>query len=192
MTVTTRPLTAREVLFPGSDPETALAARLRRQEIARGAVGRVRRLTAAALAAVDDEIAAVIDAVLGVEIGGALVTGWRRRTDLVSAGQRTVAAPGTEEIVVLQSHAVRWRYRPAVDVLVDGRRVTTIELALEVVYDVRGAVAIVRGGELVAVRSGDVALSATLWVSEQEVAREERTVEAALLVTVDPPVRLAP
>lgn len=188
-----RPLLARAFLFQdatGVDTAETLADRLGQRDVTRSALGRLPRLGGTALRAVNREVATVVDALLGLDLGTALVSGWRKYSDLTSAAERTLAVPGSEEVVVLASHRVVWPYRPHIDLLVDGKKVTTIDVELRLVFDLNGVVAVVRLGELVAVRCGDCAIDAVLSVQGQPVAQQHGRIDLALVVQVDPAVPL--
>ena len=87
---------------------------------------------------------------------------WRRYSALTSAAERTLAAPGSEEVVLLATHRVTWTYEPHIDLLVDGRKVTSLELQMTVVFDLHGVAAVVQLGDLVALRGGGCLITATL------------------------------
>lgn len=188
-----RPLLARAFLFQdatGVDTAEALANRLGQRDVTRSALSRVPRLGGTALRAVNREVASVVDALLGLDLGTALVSGWRAYSDLTSAAERTLALPGSEEVVVLASHRVVWPYRPHIDLLVDGKKVATIDVELRVVFDLHGVVAVVRLGEIVALRCGDCAIDAVLTVEGKPVAQQHGRIDLALVVPVDPAIPL--
>jgi hypothetical protein len=188
-----RSLTARAFLLgdaTGTDTADRLAHELSQREVTRSAFSGLPRLYGSALRAVTHEVATVADALLGFDLGTALVAGWRKHSDLTSAARRTLAAPGNEDVVVLATHRVVWPYRPHIDVFVDGRKVTTIDVELRAVFDLHGVVAVVRHGALVGLRCGDCVISAVLTVEGTPVAHQQRRLDVALVVDVDPPIPL--
>lgn len=188
-----RRLAARTFLFQearGVDTSELLATRLGEREVIRSALSSLPRLGGTALRAVDREVATVADALLGVDLGTAFLSGWRKHSDLTRAAERTLAVPGSEDVVSLASHRVVWSYRPHIDLFVDGAKVATIDIELRVVFDIRGVVAVVRGGELVALRGGDCMVDAELTVEGRPVARKEGRMDLGLIVQVDPPIPL--
>jgi hypothetical protein len=154
------------------------------------AVGRAHRLTGPDVSAVDGEIAAVADRLLDVDLGGALASAWRRHAELTAAAERTRAAPGSEEVVILATHRVTWDYRPRIDVLVDGRAVTSLDLALRATFDLHAVVAVVRLGELVALRAGDCDLGASLAVEGVPLAQRQARLPVGAVVAVTPGIPL--
>jgi hypothetical protein len=190
---TTRPVTARTFLFQhdkGADTAEVLAGKLSARRVARSALGGRRRLSGSALGAVDREIATVADGLLNVDFKVPLVSGWRKYSDLTQAAKRTLAVPGSEEVVVLAAHRVIWACRPHIDLLVDGQRVSTIDFDMRVVFDLHGVVAVVRLGGLVALRSGECTIAAVLGLDGQPLAQRQRRMDLALVIQVDPTIPL--
>jgi hypothetical protein len=93
-----------------------------------------------------------------------LLRGWREHRDIVSAARRTLAAPGSTELVGMSAHEVTLDQRPSVNVLVDGHQVASLQLGLSIVFDVNAVLLGIGGGRLVAVRSGRCDITATLAV----------------------------
>ena len=187
----TRPLTARTFLLGRAteDGTEVLAGALREHQVAGAAVGG-RRLSRSAVRAVDAEIAAVAARLLDLPLGDALVSAWRTYGALVTAAERTSAMPGSEEVVVLATHRVAWSYDPHLDLLVDGVRVTTLDFELGVTFDLDGVVAVVRQGELVALRAGECTITASLTLRETTLAHRRARTHAAVVLPLEPPVRL--
>jgi hypothetical protein len=65
-----------------------------------------------------------------------LVAGWREHHDLTAAAQRTLAGPGSTELVSLATHRVSTEQQPYVTVLIDGHRVATVQLGLSLAFGV--------------------------------------------------------
>ena len=187
-----RPLTARAVLFPDDGPgETGgLSSALDATGVARAGLARVARIPAAALGTVESEVGTVAGDLLDLDIGDAVVLGWRRYTALTAAAARTLAARGTEEVVALATHRVSSTYTPSVDVLVDEVKVNTLEFALSLQFEIRGLSAVVRGGDLVALRGGDCLLTARLTLEGAQLAHKERPVDLSVVVPLTSPIAL--
>lgn len=188
----TPPLTAAVFLFPDEEPGsgTGLSAALGMTGAARTVLARVGRLPAAALTAVDQELGTVTSGLMDIDLGDAVVLGWRKYSALVEAARRTLASPGSEEVVVLATHRISSTYRPSVDVTVDNLKVNTFEFLLSVQLDIRGLSAVVRGGDLVALYGGDCLVTATLTLEGAQLAHRERTVDLRLMVPLRRPVAL--
>ena len=101
-----------------------------------------------------------------------------------------IAVPGSEEVVVLATHRVAWSYDPHLDLLVDGVRVTTLDFALGVTFDLDGIVAVVRQGELVALRAGECTITASLTLQGATLAHRRARMHAAVVLPLRPPVPL--
>lgn len=111
-------------------------------------------------------MAAVIDSFLGLDLFDVAAGGWRKHADLTAAARRTRAAPGSEEVLALATHEITSRHRPYVDVLMDGVKIGTLEVGLDLAFRISGLVAVVRNAELVAVRSGACVLDGSLTVQQ--------------------------
>ena len=110
------------------------------------------------------EAATTAAALLKVDLTDVLVHGWREHRDIVSTARRTLAAPGSTELLSLATHEVTMDKRPSINVLVDGHRVATLELGLSVVFDINGVLLGIGGGRLTAVHSGRCEITGTLAV----------------------------
>jgi hypothetical protein len=106
---------------------------------------------------------------LNADLIGFLVSGWQKHREVIAAARRTVAAPGSIELVDLATHQITATQRPAVNLLVDNRQTATVELGLSVVFTVSALVAGIRGGRLVAVHSGRCNVTANLAVQDTQV-----------------------
>jgi hypothetical protein len=189
----TPPLTALVFLSgdaEGDDTAEFLARELGQHDVARSALSGLRRISGPALHAVDCEIATVAAGLLDLGLGGAVVRAWRKYTAMTEAAERTLAVSGSEEVVVLATHRVTWTYQPHIDLLVDGKKITTFDFEMTVVYDLDSVVAVVRRGELVALRGGDCAITATLTLEGATLAQRQGRMDAALVVSLDRPIAL--
>ena len=106
---------------------------------------------------------------LNADLIGFLVSGWQKHREVIAAARRSVAAPGSIELVDLATHQITATQRPAVNLLVDNRQTATVELGLSVVFTVSALVAGIRGGRLVAVHSGRCDVTANLAVQDTQV-----------------------
>jgi hypothetical protein len=133
----------------------------------------VERLPEAARNAAAREVTAASAGLLDLNLIDLLVAGWREYRDLTSAARRTLAAPGSSELVQLATHRVSVSQRPYVALLVDGRQVATVQLGLSVVFDVSAVLLGVRAGLLVGVHTGSCDVSATLTIDDIDVASKQ-------------------
>ena len=190
--MSTSPRTARSLLFddPPAGQPAGLAAALTDDDAFRAGVGGVRRLGASGVRAVTAEVGEVADGLLEIDLGDALVLGWKRHAALLDAGRRTLAEPGSEEVVLLAGHTVTSHHDPSVDLVVDGYVVNSFELEVGIDFLVTGVAAVVRAGCLVALRSGRCDVTVTVRLEGATLVRRQRTFDAALLLSLPHPVTL--
>jgi hypothetical protein len=119
-------------------------------------------------AAIRETIGAAKD-LLNADPIGYLVSGWQKHREVIAAARRTMAAPGSIELVDLDTHQITTTQRSAVSLLVDDRPTATVELGVSVMFTVSALVAGIRGGRLVAVHSGRCKVTGTLAVQDTEV-----------------------
>jgi hypothetical protein len=168
---------AGEILSPGGDQNLGRAlAQL--PEMTRKAAGQEAATTAAAL--------------LKVDLVGVLVRGWREHRDIVSAARRTLAAPGSTELVSVSSHEITLDQRPSISVLVDGQRVATLQLGLSIVFDLNALLLGISGGRLTGVRSGRCDITATLAVPGTDLFVRRAHLELPGVISLRRGIRLLP
>jgi hypothetical protein len=188
----TGPLSARVFLF---DDATETVEALTRSFIdcgvANSAIRGLRSVSASGLQAVDREIATVTDGLLNLDFGEILMSGWRKYTELTTAAERTLATPGSEELVVLATHRVVSTHHPSIDLLVDGVKVHTFVFELKVVFDLNGVIAVLRHGDLVALRGGQCVITVTLTLegTPLELSRKGH-IDLALVIQLHRPIPL--
>ena len=133
----------------------------------------VEKLPQAARDAAAREVTAATAGLLDIDLIDLLVAGWREYQDLTSAARRTLAAPGSTELVRLVTHRVSVSQQPYVAILVDGHQVATVQLSLSVVFDVSAVLARVRAGKLAGVHTGSCDITATLAIDDIDVASKK-------------------
>ncbi len=168
---------AREILSPGGDQNFGRA---------------LAHLSETTRKAAAQEAATTMAALLKVDLIGVLVRGWREHRDIVSAARRTLAAPGSTELVSMSTHEVRVDQRPSVSVLVDGQPVATLELGLSIVFDVNALLLGISAGRLVAVRSGRCEITATLAVQGTDLLVRHAHLELPGVISMRRGIRLLP
>jgi hypothetical protein len=184
----TQPRTASAFLFDDEDTGRALAQALDQHGVLGSldtALGLVAQTTREAAG---DQVAAVADGVLALDLGDLVIAGWRKQGQLAAAGERTAANPGTSELVELATHRVSSVHHPYVELLVNDVRVTTVNFELDLQFEVKALVATVRDGHLVSLHSGDCDLAATL--TAEGVRLASRRKQFSLPVVVRWPLRL--
>lgn len=164
MTTTVGPLTVRSLLLgeAHSDIEELLAATAQRHGIGTTVGRAVGGLGQAGRSAVCQEVAHVAQSLLDTDITDVLLHAWKKNQLIGAACQRTAARPAGEELVELATHTIRSTHRPCVEVFVDDVLITTVDLALSLTFVVHGLLAVVRGGQIVALRAGTCQATAAL------------------------------
>jgi hypothetical protein len=182
--------TALDLLFGSADPPEALA----REILALGGdqtLG-LGNLPPEIRAAAVREAATVAAGLLQVDLIEVLVSGWREYRDIVGAARRTLAAPGSTELVSLVTHQVTAAQQPSVSVLVDRRRVATLQLDLSIVFDIAGLLAGISGGRLIALHSGRCDVTVTLAVQGTELLTRRVHLELPGVIATGHGIRLLP
>jgi hypothetical protein len=177
-----QPLTASAFLFDDEDTGPALARALDEHGVLDSldtALGLVAQTTREAAG---DQVAAVADGVLGLDLGDLVVAGWRKQGQLAAAAERTAANPGTSELVELATHRISSVHHPYVELLVNDVRVATVNFELDLEFEVKALVATVRDGHLVSLHSGDCDLAATLTAEGVRLASRRRHFDLPLVV----------
>ena len=188
-----RTLTALDVLFgPDTDAARTLADEILSpgagQELGR-ALAHLPEMTKKAAA---QQAGTTVAALLKVDLTGVLVRGWREHRDIVSAARRTLAAPGSTELVSMATHEVTLEQRPSVSVLVDGQQVATLRLGLSIVFDVNALLLGISGGRLVAVHTGNCDITATLAIQGADVLIRNAHLDLPGVISLRRGIRLLP
>lgn len=187
------PLTAADLLFGSSAgaPE-ALARQISSAGRAQSLGRALERLPRVTREAAIREAAAAAAALLKVDLIDVLVSGWRDHRDITAAARRTLVTPASKELVGLAPHRVTTIQQPSVSILIDGRRVHTLQLGLSILLDVTGLVAGVAVGRLAGVHSGRCEIGVALTVHEIEILTRRSHLELPGVIAVKSGVRLLP
>jgi len=192
-TATTRPDTTLTLLF---GPDEQILDTLTHAIMSGGADGNldraVQKLPEATRGVAAREISAATADLLDINLIDLLIAGWRQYQDLTSAARRTLAAPGSTELVQLATHRVSVSQRPYVALLVDGHQVATVQLSLSVVFDVSAVLARVRAGKLAGVHTGSCDITATLAIDDIDVTSKQAHLELPGEITLKQELRLLP
>jgi hypothetical protein len=187
------PLTAADLLFGSSAgaPE-ALARRISSAGRTHSLGRALERLPRVTREAAIREAAAAAAALLKVDLIDVLVAGWRDHRDITAAARRTLVTPASKELVGLAPHRVTTIQQPSVSILIDGRRVHTLQLGLSILLDVTGLVAGVAMGRLAGIHSGRCEIGVALTVHEIEILTKRSHLELPGVVALKSAVRLLP
>ncbi|GAA1602096.1 hypothetical protein [Catellatospora bangladeshensis] len=149
--------TVRDILFgellPGEAGAAAREVERAAERLAEaGVVGEGPQTPAPALARA---VLAKVTELLDIEVSDLLVGAWRTRSALLAAARETYAQPGLRREVGIRSFTMPWEYEADVDVVVDGRTVSTLTAAVTVQLTVTALAAVVEAGRLTALTAGD-------------------------------------
>jgi hypothetical protein len=164
-------------LFPASD-ETRLKLEKVVEQAAGGEkrkAGPLRTLSAVARRALVDEIETKLRMVVGETLAELVMGGWRTHLAIKQAIQKSLNEPGVDQVVPLRNHTITASRSHDLDVDVDGVRVMTLTAQLIVRLQLYDAVAVVRDGHVVAVRSGQAKAVGTVTVEGVEVVQRSLT-----------------
>jgi hypothetical protein len=187
------PLTAADLLFGSSaDAPQALAGQI--VSVGRGQnLGRVLKyLPRVTQEAAIGEAALAAAVLLKVDLIDVLVAGWCEHRDIYSAARRTLATPGSKELVGLAPHRISTVQQPAVSILVDGQRVHTLHLGLSIIFEITGLVAGISGGRLAGLHAGRGELGVALTIHEIEVLAKRTHLELPGMMALRSGLRLLP
>jgi hypothetical protein len=124
----------------------------------------------------------LLSSLLGKPFGELLVGGWQQSRKLMDAAQRSLQHPGVPELVSLDPHSVTVRQGPKIEVVIDGRPVTTIDIKLVITFTLSALDARIRDGAIVAFDSGRVVIESSLAVQGVDVAHGRVELDAHAVV----------
>jgi hypothetical protein len=136
------------------------------------------------------EVRAAVAGLLNINLVDLLLEGWRQYRDLTSAAQRTLASPGSSEVVRLATHRVTAEQQPQVSVLVNGHQAATIRFRVSMVLDISALLATIKAGLLVTVHAGRCDISVTLAIDGIDVAAKQARLELPGAIECTPGIRL--
>lgn len=135
----------------------------------------LRMLGAVARQALVEEIEAKLRTVLSETLGDLVVGGWRTHAAITQAARKSRHEPGVDQVVPLRNHTITADRHHELDIEVDGARVITLTTRLGVRLQLHDAVAVVRDGRLVAVRSGQARAIGSVTVEGVELVQRTLT-----------------
>jgi hypothetical protein len=136
------------------------------------------------------EARAAVAGLLDFSLIGVLVSAWRTHHDLTTAARRTLAVPGSTELVTLAEHQITSATHPYITVFVDGYNVATIHLDLSLLFDIRALLAGIHDGRLTAMHSGHCDVTATLAIDHADVTSKQVSFQLPGVIPLNPGIRL--
>jgi hypothetical protein len=160
----------------------ALAHALDEQGVFSSLGGALKDLSRAGRGAASGQLATVAHGLLDLDLGDLVVGAWRKYADLTAAAKRTFANPDSSEVVELATHCITSTHRPSVELFVDDVHVATVRFELCVEFVVKGLVATVAHGHLIALHSGTCDVTGRLAAEGRELIKREAHLELPLLL----------
>lgn len=117
-------------------------------------VGRTTGLADVDRRAMTNTVAEKLKDALDVGINQILLSAWSQHRDLINDLERSRELKGETILVPLADHTIRSTHHPAVEVMVNDRRVAAFKFNANLMMRIRRAVVKVEGGELVGVEAG--------------------------------------
>ena len=138
----------------------------------------LRTLGAVARRALLEETEAKLRMVLSDSLVDVMVGGWRAHAAIAQAVRKSRSQPDVDQVVPLRNHTITAHRQHNLDIEVDSVAVMTLCAELVMAVQLYDAVAIVRDGHLIAVRSGTAKADGRVTVDRVEVV--QRTVNFPL------------
>lgn len=139
----------------------------------------LQKLGAVPRRALITEIEAKLRMVIDETLADILLGGWSTYLPVTQAIRKSRGQPGVDQVVPLSKHTIKTDHRHNLDIEVDTFPVMTLPVHLGMRVEPHDAVAVVRDGELVAVRSGQAKADGTVSVNGVKLAQRTLTIPLA-------------
>jgi hypothetical protein len=190
ITIDDGPATVRSVLFPTGDLTVSKSI----GDVLTSSVTSIdwATLGASTGAAVRKDFVDALHALLNVSLGDVLAAGWHGHTALRAAAERTGQPPGSAENVELVPHRISHSASPYVEVLLNGVEVGRVTCTLTVNFEIAVLAGRVDHGRLVALHSGDAAVTVAVGLAGTTIATSEpHTIHLPLDLALGDGIQLA-
>jgi hypothetical protein len=178
--VTTKPSTIGGLLFPGAGTDLEIQQLLDDRGVLETAVGRQGRIRNGLIRAAAAEVGSVVASLLDMDLVDVLVSGWKKYGALSTAAEETLWSPGEERWIDLATHRIASTHAPSVELILDGLKIGSIDFEIELGATIQALRAVVSGGKLTGVRSGQIDLSAKLSCEGVELKSITHKIDASL------------
>ena len=184
------PTTSARLFGETQDTGQALAQALDEKGVLGSLGAALQQVSQAGRQAADRQVATVAHGLLDLDLGDLVVAGWRKQAALAAAVERTIANPGSTEVVELATHRITSVHRPFVELLINDIHVATVHFELHIEFAIKALVVTVHNGHIVCLHSGACDVTATLSAEGVRLARRQEHFELPLLIRW--PLRLHP
>lgn len=130
------------------------------------------------------EVERISDELLNLNLTDVLLGALSTYEELRAAGQRTITAADSEELVELLSHQITLRSQPSIDLLVNDVNAATVHMVLSLVIDIQALTATVREGRLTALHVGRCDVDASVNIEGTTVARKQAQLQLPISVSL--------
>jgi hypothetical protein len=120
------------------------------------------------------ELADATTEFMSMNLADVAAAGWKKYDALKKAARRTRDDPDAKELVSLTTHKIASSHHPSVDLFLDGKRIATVDIELEVALTVAGMIAVVKQGKLTDIQSGSCTASGSLAVQGIDMIKRQR------------------
>jgi Protein of unknown function (DUF2510) len=120
------------------------------------------------------ELAKVTTGFMSANLADVAATGWKKYAALKKAARSTRDDRDATELVSLTTHKITSSQRPSIDLSLDGKRLATVEIALEVALTIDGAIAVVKHARLMEIQAGNCTASGSLSIQGIEMIKKQR------------------
>ena len=180
--ITAQPFAVSTFLFgEDQDTEQALAQALHEHGVLGFMGTTLEHVSEDGREAAGNQVAAVAQGLLDLDLGDLVIAGWRKQGQLAAA-ERTAANPGSSEVVELATHRVSSAHHPFVELLVNDVHLATVTFDLDIEFVVKALVVTVRDGHVVSLHTGACDVAATLAAEGIQLASRRAHFELPLVV----------
>jgi hypothetical protein len=187
------PRTAAALLFgPDEDKPAAIAQQLRSADLGEDIRSALDSLPPLTRETAVGQVSSAAAELLNISLADVAAEAWRKHADLTAAARRTLAAPGSTDLVDLAAHRVIAGQEPYVSLLIDGHRVATVRFGLSLVFEVSALLAEVKAGRLVAIHSGRCEVTGALAIQDINTITKQADVDMPGMIPLHQGIRLLP
>lgn len=137
-----------------------------------------------------NRLAAAVSQIIGIDLTDLLLEAWSRWDELLEAADKSTNDPDVETLVSLGSRPFGTGREYELEIVIDGKRLDTVQLAFRVWLEFRELAAAVANGCITRVESGSCHLEATLTADDVVLTKWPRDIDLTTALIVDPPLRI--
>lgn len=120
------------------------------------------------------ELANATTGFMSVNLADVAAAGWKKYDALKKAARSTRDDRDATELVSLTTHKITSSHHPSIDLSLDGKRLATVEIELEVALTIVGMIAVVKQARLMEIQAGSCTASGSLAIQGVEMIKRQR------------------